>query len=541
MTDRDLLREYVKRGSETAFRSLVERHVDLVFATANRQLNDAAAAQEVTQNVFIALARKAARLQGDNTLTGWLHKTTLLESRQWWRGEYRRQRREQNAIELGTTMKDEESLLTSMTSVLDEGLMELREPERQALMLRYFEEQNHLEIGKALGTGDDAARKRIEKALEKLTQFFRRRGYAVPAVATTAAALKAAAQTAPSGLSIIITKGAITAGSVGSVTGLGLLIGTFMGLTKTQVVVVCALVAAGPVTYEWHASAKAGREQTLLREEILQINKQLSDRQGHLDETQRKLQAAESNLKRLGGAIAEQRASALAARAAAATNLYSWSDDSDYVRLPKSIAGSLTLSESVQIPRPRGGYRREQDYVLGEDGSLAAPLTESLGLTQNEDAEVQTLFQNFMLSYQQQVQAHTYVTNVAPAEFGIGDRQSLSQVTMSFATEGQALKERLRDSITATLGKERADVVWEQVSGTFEGRYNNFGGEDLIKTAVLETNGDFKGEFRYWEGHRGSQAGSPWLPSRVTYVKEEQLPEGIRPFLPKLKPAAAKL
>src|SRR5207247_543321 len=118
-TDRELVRDYTEQGSEGAFRALVERHVDLVFATALRGLNEPGAAEEITQNVFIALARKAAWLRGQTSLAGWLHKSTLLEVRHWWRGELRRQRRERAAVELGTTMKDDESLLKSMAGLLD--------------------------------------------------------------------------------------------------------------------------------------------------------------------------------------------------------------------------------------------------------------------------------------------------------------------------------------------------------------------------------------------------------------------------------------
>src|SRR5215468_4305732 len=138
-TDRELLREYAQRGADGAFRALVERHVDLVFATTLRGVNDAGAAQEVTQNVFITLARKAAWLQGEGSIAGWLHKTALLEVRSWWRSELRRRRREQTAVELGTTMKDEDSLLKALTGELDDGLLKLRKSDRQALMLRYFE------------------------------------------------------------------------------------------------------------------------------------------------------------------------------------------------------------------------------------------------------------------------------------------------------------------------------------------------------------------------------------------------------------------
>jgi len=96
-TDQELLREYSERGSGSAFQALVERHVDLVFATALRGANDPGTAQEITQNIFIALARKAHWLRGETSLAGWLHKSALLEVRRWWRGELRRKRREQTA------------------------------------------------------------------------------------------------------------------------------------------------------------------------------------------------------------------------------------------------------------------------------------------------------------------------------------------------------------------------------------------------------------------------------------------------------------
>jgi hypothetical protein len=313
-----------------------------------------------------------------------------------------------------------------------------------------------------------------------------------------------------------------------------------MGLTKTQMVVVCALVAAGPVTYEWHAAAKAGREQRVLREEMLQVSKQLNERQSRLGETQKKLESAGNNLKRIGGEIDKQKELAAASRAAAATNFYLWDEGSDYVRLPKSIVDSLTLSSSFQFPRPREGYRLEQLPVLGEDGSLAIELTESLGITPTEEAYVTQAYQNFTNSYQQEIEAHTLFTNVPPEVFGVGKRESISRIRTAFPTEGAALKEQLQNSITTTLGTERGDVVWKQVENGLDNRFNNFGNEDLIKTAALETEGDFKGQFRYFEGHRGLQEGSPWLPSRGMYVKEEQLPEGFRPYLSRLKPANAK-
>jgi RNA polymerase sigma factor (sigma-70 family) len=216
VSDQDLLSDFTDRGSESAFQALVQRHADLVFATAVRRVIESAAAQEVTQDVFIALARKAAWLRGEASLAGWLYKTTLLQARQWWRGELRRRRREQAAMELKTTMKDDDSLLKSLADVLDEGLSELRETDRQALLLRFFEHRTHRQIGATLGIAEDAARKRVDKALAQLTGFFQKRGYAVGSAAAAAAALHATALTAPSGLAAIVAQAALAQSTVGA-------------------------------------------------------------------------------------------------------------------------------------------------------------------------------------------------------------------------------------------------------------------------------------------------------------------------------------
>ena len=142
-TDQALLREFTEKGSEVAFQSLVERHVNLVFATALRRLGNTSAAQEVTQDVFISLARKAVWLRSEVSLAGWLHKTALLQTREWWRAELRRQRREETAAELGTTMKQDDPQLNVLAPALDDGLMELRDADRQTLMLHYFEGRNN--------------------------------------------------------------------------------------------------------------------------------------------------------------------------------------------------------------------------------------------------------------------------------------------------------------------------------------------------------------------------------------------------------------
>src|SRR5215475_9348349 len=172
-TDYELLRSFTRHGDQPAFASLLRRHLDLVYATALRKAEDEGAAQEISQNVFAALARKAWRFGPDDSLPAWLYKSTLLEAREWLRGELRRRRREQTAAALGTTMKtpDEQTALRALLPLLDEALLSLREKDRTALLLRFYERRSLREVGGSLGVKEDAAQKRVAAALDRLASF----------------------------------------------------------------------------------------------------------------------------------------------------------------------------------------------------------------------------------------------------------------------------------------------------------------------------------------------------------------------------------
>jgi RNA polymerase sigma factor (sigma-70 family) len=148
-----LLREFTRDGRQGAFTTLVRRHLDLVYATALRKVDDAGGAEEIAQNVFSALARKAWQFAPDDSLPAWLHKTALLESKSLLRGELRRRRREQAAAELGTTMTtpDEQPAFKALVPMLDEALLSLREKDRTALLLRYYESHSLRDVGAAFG------------------------------------------------------------------------------------------------------------------------------------------------------------------------------------------------------------------------------------------------------------------------------------------------------------------------------------------------------------------------------------------------------
>src|SRR5882724_2367350 len=177
--DCELLQRFARDGEQSAFADVVRRHLDLVFATALRKVGDAGGAQEISQNVFSVLARKAWRFAPDDSLPAWLHKTALLESKSWLRGELRRRRREETAVELGTTMKssDSQPAFNALMPLLDEALLSLREKDRTALLLRFYERQSMRDVGAAFGVSEDTVQKRVRGALEKVSHFFQRRGF----------------------------------------------------------------------------------------------------------------------------------------------------------------------------------------------------------------------------------------------------------------------------------------------------------------------------------------------------------------------------
>ena len=207
--DSDLLRDYVANQSETAFRALVERHVDMVYATALRQAGDAHLAEEATQAVFITLARKARGLSSSTILAGWLFRATQFAAAKVQRTELRRKHWEQQAAQMEPNPSDSAAAWEQMAPQLNEALNELPEPDRDALILRFFESKSMAQIGRALGTSEGAAKMRVARALEQLRGIFQARGVVVPVTLLAAALPASVTQAAPIGLAATITTSAL--------------------------------------------------------------------------------------------------------------------------------------------------------------------------------------------------------------------------------------------------------------------------------------------------------------------------------------------
>lgn len=173
-----LLSEFVRTGSEGAFRDLVSGYVNLVYSTAVRSVRgDTQLAEDIVQHVFIDLAREAVTLSPNIQLGGWLYRHTCFLARNAMRGERRRKARERKAIELQRLKDYTDENLHQLTGILDEVINELGAEDRTAILLRFFEQLEFRSIGIAMGRSEDAARMRVSRALEKLGSLLRRRGF----------------------------------------------------------------------------------------------------------------------------------------------------------------------------------------------------------------------------------------------------------------------------------------------------------------------------------------------------------------------------
>jgi RNA polymerase sigma factor (sigma-70 family) len=195
--DYELLRQYVERGNEQAFASLVARHTDMVYSAAVRQVGRGGMADEVTQAVFILLLRKADRLPPGTVIGAWLFKATRYTSMNALRAQARRRRHEQEAANMAQSRQTPDVGWAKIAPLLDEAIARLNATDRTAVVLRYLERRSLADVGAALGVSENAAHMRVQRATEKMRQFFQRRGMAMSASVLGMAILASARHAAP--------------------------------------------------------------------------------------------------------------------------------------------------------------------------------------------------------------------------------------------------------------------------------------------------------------------------------------------------------
>jgi RNA polymerase sigma factor (sigma-70 family) len=244
-SDMELLRDYDRRGSEEAFAALVRRHLNLVYSVSLRHVGAAAQAEEITQAVFVILARQAGRFGPNSILEGWLHETARLTALSFLRGERRRRFREQEAY-LRSTLEQstEASVWPQLEPLLDEAISRLGEKDRAAVMLRFFKEQSLREVAAALKVNEAAAQRRVHRAVERLRRFLTKRGMVVPAAVLTAAISAHSVHAAPAAMAASVTTVALAKGAVAGGSTLTIIQGALKLMAWTKMKTVAGLAVA---------------------------------------------------------------------------------------------------------------------------------------------------------------------------------------------------------------------------------------------------------------------------------------------------------
>jgi RNA polymerase sigma factor (sigma-70 family) len=264
LDDHDLLAEFARSESESAFAALAARHVNLVHSAALRFTGNAHSAQEITQAVFVILARKAGSISRNTILSGWLYQTARLTAANFVKAETRRQQREQEAYMQSTLNEPADTAAwQQIAPLLDAAMGDLGETDRNAVVLRFFENKTAQEVGAALKLTEAAAHKRTARALEKLRKFFTKRGLALSAVAIAGAVSANSVQAAPASLAATVTAAAAKGAGI-SATLTTLVKGTMKTMTWLKIkfavaVGVAALLAGGAATVSVSQTTGGGK------------------------------------------------------------------------------------------------------------------------------------------------------------------------------------------------------------------------------------------------------------------------------------------
>ena len=275
-SDLELLQDYARNRSEESFTALVNRHLNLVYSAALRQVRSPQLAEEVAQAVFMDLAQNAGKLRPDTILTAWLYLVTRRTAIDVVRRESRRQLREQIASEMNA-MNATATDWMHVEPLLDDAMAALEETDRAAVLLRYFENKSLREVGATLGTSDDAAQKRVSRAVERLREFLAKRGIAVGAGGLVAVVSANAVQAAPAGLALTISTAATLAGASATAAAT-VTTAKLVAMTTLQKALVAATVTvlAGAGIYEASQASRRRGEVASLQQQQAPLAEQIA-------------------------------------------------------------------------------------------------------------------------------------------------------------------------------------------------------------------------------------------------------------------------
>ncbi len=349
-TDLDLLDRYARHDAEDAFAEIVRRHLGLVHSAALRQVRSPQLAEEVAQSTFLKLARHAREFAAGTVVTAWLYQVTRREAIDVVRREARRQAREQIAPRMDA-MEDVADW-THIGPLLDEAMHALDEADRSAVLLRYFENRSLREVGDALGTSDDAAQKRVGRALERLRGFFAARGISVGAGGLGAVLSAQAIQAAPPGLAATIATTAVTGAAASAATLLSVS-ATILAMTTLQKSAVTAVLVAA-IGFAIHEALQNAR--------LRALNQRLEERQAPLAGEVQRLGRERDQAVARQASLAEELSKA---RKNPAELLKLRGEVGALAREQKAAGEKSALSKITSDPASRKAMRDQQKMSMG--------------------------------------------------------------------------------------------------------------------------------------------------------------------------------
>ena len=312
-SDAQLLRDYAAHGSDPAFAEIVARHIDLVYSAALRQTGSPELAREIAQSVFTDLARKARALAGtlsaDASLAGWIFRGTRFAGLKLLRDDQRRQTRERQFMEhfhpAAQAATDSAPDWQRVAPVLDEAMAELDEADHEAVLLRYFQKQDFHAVGLALGVSDDAAQKRVSRAVERLREALAQRGVTTGAQGLVVLIAAQAVLVAPAGLSAALATAALAGTTL--ITAATATVGKAIAMTTTQKVLITVALAAavGTGMYETREVSRARDLNGMLQQQQAALNEQIQRLIRERDDATRRLAASPDDADRLNRTTAE--------------------------------------------------------------------------------------------------------------------------------------------------------------------------------------------------------------------------------------------
>jgi RNA polymerase sigma factor (sigma-70 family) len=373
VSDHQLLREYLEHRSEAAFREIVRRHIDLVYSAALRMVRDPHLAEDVTQSAFVALAQHASQLTTHPVLSGWLHCTTRNLAAKTVRTEVRRRAREHEAAAMNELLAHEsETVWENIAPHLDDAIAQLGDSDRDALLLRYFERKSAREMSQIFGTSEDAAQKRVSRAVERLREFFSKRGVTIGAGGLVVLISANAVQAAPVALTTSVSA-AILTGTTAVHTSTAVTVTKAIFMTALQKVLVTAtvVVLAGAGIYEARQTSQLSeqvrtlrQQQAPLAEQIQQLQTERNDATNRLtalaaENAQLKSNPNENELLKLRGEITQLRNEANNPSEKAARAL-----------IAKLARLKERLEETPGAKIPEMQFLTDQDWFYAANGKL---------------------------------------------------------------------------------------------------------------------------------------------------------------------------